>query len=194
MKKLLLTASISTLTLFSTNANAAILGPYVKGSVIGALENDATFSSTDFKSADFDENVGYSAALGFGFTIARGELEVIYNKIDGDGKDFEVEQFSWYANGYVDLDFAPIPLVTPYVGAGLGQTQVKLEDINNDTDDMVFTYQLMAGLNFELTDGITLNAGYRFRDDQELELDLNSAVDFVDSSSHSVEFGVRLGF
>jgi opacity protein-like surface antigen len=62
-------------------------------------------------------------------------------------------------NTYIDI---PLDLsFTPYVGAGAGWGWV---DGDNGTDDSGFTWNVMAGATFTLTDNLALDAGYRFRD------------------------------
>ena len=81
------------------------------------------------------------------------------------------------ANGYVDL--GTYWGFTPYLGAGAGMTYVKWGDLDyytrgsdNGLDpDMIpregaeswrFTYALMAGTSYDLTDRLKMDFGYRF--------------------------------
>lgn len=79
---------------------------------------------------------------------------------------------SLLANAYIDL--ANINGITPYVGAGIGATRVKWSNLAQEdgtfpigdvkgTTDWRFTYALMAGLSYDLTENMKLDAGYRFR-------------------------------
>lgn len=82
-------------------------------------------------------------------------------------------------NGYVDL--GTYAGFTPYLGAGAGMSYVKWGDVNkylacrggcdDANQDMLanegvdgwrFTYALMAGTSYDLTDKLKLDVGYRF--------------------------------
>lgn len=86
--------------------------------------------------------------------------------------------YSLLANAYVDL--GTYGYVTPYVGAGIGGTYVKWDDLRNTScaddgsgcDDTVshggkgswrFTYALMAGAAIDVTCNVKADIGYRFR-------------------------------
>jgi opacity protein-like surface antigen len=87
--------------------------------------------------------------------------------------------YSLMANAYVDI--AHYGLFTPYVGAGLGGTYVKWDDLKNTScstknpqncDDTVthngragwrFTYALMAGTAIDINCNLKADVGYRFR-------------------------------
>lgn len=87
--------------------------------------------------------------------------------------------FSLLANAYVDL--GTYKRITPYVGAGIGGTYVKWDDLENTScstlnpelcDPTVkhegegswrFTYALMAGASVDLRCDVKLDAGYRYR-------------------------------
>jgi opacity protein-like surface antigen len=87
--------------------------------------------------------------------------------------------YSLMANAYVDL--AHYGVFTPYVGAGLGATHVKWEDLKNtscsssnpnDCDPTTshsgkeswrFTYALMAGTAIDINCKLKADIGYRYR-------------------------------
>lgn len=86
--------------------------------------------------------------------------------------------YSLLANAYVDL--GTYGYVTPYVGAGIGGTHVKWNDLNNTScaddgsscDDTVshggrdswrFTYALMAGASIDVSCNVKADIGYRYR-------------------------------
>jgi opacity protein-like surface antigen len=88
---------------------------------------------------------------------------------------------SFLANGYVDL--GTYVGLTPYVGAGLGYTYVNWDNLNDTTycvgatcpsnpfaqtqhggdDSWRFTYALMAGVAYDLSQELKLDVGYRYR-------------------------------
>lgn len=85
------------------------------------------------------------------------------------------------ANAYVDL--ATLAGFTPYLGAGLGATHIDWKTVHESSaciagggtcaglaggasyqgrDSWRFTYALMAGVSYEVTDRLKLDMGYRF--------------------------------
>jgi len=84
-------------------------------------------------------------------------------------------------NGYVDL--ANVAGFTPYLGAGVGVTRIVWDDFDAEAtcggagctgtgatatfggeDSWRFTYALMAGMTYAITDRIKLDIGYRYSD------------------------------
>ncbi|WP_348649854.1 hypothetical protein [Sinorhizobium sp. BG8] len=88
------------------------------------------------------------------------------------------------ANAYVDI--ATFAGFTPYVGAGAGMTNVRWDDFSSTAscrngtaacsgttydevsapgqDSWRFTYALMAGASYQISEGVKLDFGYRFSD------------------------------
>ncbi|TDH35130.1 porin family protein [Pseudohoeflea suaedae] len=98
-----------------------------------------------------------------------------------DGADYKT--YSLMANGYFDLGtFAGF---TPYVGGGVGMTNVRWDDLGRTNrcvdggdvcdetivsserhtgeNDWRFTYALMAGMSYDITDQLKLDLGYRYQ-------------------------------
>ncbi|MCU0830529.1 MAG: porin family protein [Rhizobiaceae bacterium] len=90
----------------------------------------------------------------------------------------KLSALSLLANAYVDLGH--FNGFTPYVGAGIGGTHVNWGTLTNDcrpgvdpalcTDDTHpggsewrFTYAAMAGVSYDVTDCLAIDAGYRYR-------------------------------
>jgi len=83
-------------------------------------------------------------------------------------------------NTYIDI---PLDLTfTPYVGAGAGWGWI---DGDNGNDDSGFTWNVMAGATFSLTDSLALDAGYRFRD---------IVIDGDDFTDHTISAGALFKF
>jgi len=74
------------------------------------------------------------------------------------------------ANAYADL--GTYYGVTPYIGAGIGGTRLKWDDLRNTIDgettthagsqDWRFAWALMAGASYCLTQNLNLDVGYRY--------------------------------
>ena len=146
------------------------------------LRGDLGYSFNRFKRADFDgtrfngdlkESFVFGGGVGYQITdYFRTDLTLDYStrsKFTTDYDNSKMSGLSALANAYVDL--ANFGGVTPYVGAGLGGTRVKWDDMaltanGNELSgqaDWRFTYALMAGASVDLTHNLKLDAGYRFR-------------------------------
>ncbi|WP_102957596.1 outer membrane protein [Mangrovicella endophytica] len=128
---------------------------------------------------------GFAFGVGFGYRFTdflRGDLtasrwEKDVDGLEGDaiGLSSEVEAWELMTNVYADLGtFAGF---TPYVGAGAGAVHTKFSaecasgtiDCNlldnqetSSNSDWRFAYALMAGVSYDLTADLKLDAGYRF--------------------------------
>lgn len=95
-----------------------------------------------------------------------------------DRQDFK--SYGIMANGYVDL--GTVVGFTPYIGAGAGMTRVKWGDLSSTNrcvdlggscgvttttqpgeESWRFTYALMAGVSYDLTQSLKLDVGYRYQ-------------------------------
>src|SRR5262245_8679184 len=82
-------------------------------------------------------------------------------------------------NGYLDIPLGYI--FVPYVGAGAGYGWWN-QDGGKDRDG--FTYALMAGVSFDISEAVALDVGYRFR----------QVLDGPDPYDNSVLGGIRFKF
>lgn len=112
---------------------------------------------------------------GVGYQVTdyfRTDLTLDYmtrSKFTSDRDESRMTALSLLANAYVDL--GNFNGFTPYVGAGIGGTRVKWSDVVDTQNggvlqgnaDWRFTWALMAGASYDLTDSLKLDAGYRFR-------------------------------
>ncbi|MDD4348720.1 MAG: outer membrane beta-barrel protein [Opitutales bacterium] len=175
-----------------------------------SIENDENIEAT------VDAGLGYSAALGYKFSMLRIEGEYYWssNSIGNSKNEWihaagDIDVSSWFGNAYLDLPLFPI--VHPYVGVGVGMTKVEFSDVrvsvegiqlfNQDftTDDSVLGYQLLAGLVVDLpiTD-LSLSLGYRYILMDEPDLDFDTVVQSwseVDAPNrHVIEVGLMYAF
>ncbi len=94
----------------------------------------------------------------------------------------DVKAYGLMANAYVDL--GTLAGLTPYLGAGLGATNLRFSDLSQNSscvaglgacsggasatasyggyDSWRFTYALMAGVSYDVTDRLKLDLGYRY--------------------------------
>ena len=107
-------------------------------------------------------------------------------------------------NAYYDYDTDTI--VTPFVGAGIGFTQinannivvhspviindVEINDHTIDDDDTVFAWQILAGLDFSINEKVSFEFCYRLFS----TADPNFEYYETDYLSHNIIVGVRYFF
>ncbi|WP_208249739.1 outer membrane protein [Rhizobium sp. T1470] len=160
----------------------------------------------EFDPARFSQPVSGGVGIGYQFTdIWRADLTTDFFKSDftgtarldlpcaasapaGTGCSYgtraDVRAYGIMTNGYADL--ATVAGFTPYVGAGVGITNVRWGSVRsqpecvdgastcagatfarqdfNGENSWRFTYALMVGVSYEVTDNIKVDLGYRFSD------------------------------
>lgn len=182
---------------------AEVSGLYLRGDIgysINKLRGANYFQGSNASLVDFDRHSiknSYSLGAGVGYQInshLRTDLTFDYlGKSDFTGSTHgscgvssactsrdltSLQAYTLMANAYVDL--GTYASVTPYVGAGMGGSYVKWNDLKNTScaDDgsgcdatethggqgsWRFAYQVMAGASIDITCDWKADIGYRFR-------------------------------
>ena len=179
MKKLLLA---SVVVLFASNAMAG--GLYISPKLGMTFENTNDIKMSVYtvgREVDMgskNDNV-FHAGLAVGYDFSqwvnlRVEGEYMYHaKADANiswvsmrGGEFEIKSNIHSLNANVYYDFRNSTPFTPYVGAGMGfsrvDTKLSYPRISGSDDKTEFTYNLQAGLDFNLDDHNTIGIGYRY--------------------------------
>jgi opacity protein-like surface antigen len=170
-----------------------------------------------FITTDADNGYRFGGALGYTFTRhLSAEIELSYTRNSLDTLDVvsiafpagsgplaakgSASTLSGMVNGYFSL---PMDRFRPYVGAGIGVTRVSAHGAGfagvpgeTDDSDTAFTWQLMAGVGFQLSPNLELGARYRFQHVNSYTL-INSGGDEqrVDGSEgHSFEVTLKFAF
>lgn len=133
----------------------------------------------------------------------------------GDGYFTEVDNWvvmhNWWMDvpirGAVEWAFGRFPLLEPvsvYAGGGIGMAGTKVsatDNVSSGSDRSYrFAWQASAGFEYELTEYVTLSAGYRYFDLGEADIDLNrpGGIPFgdytLDARAHEFTTGVRVTF
>lgn len=123
-------------------ACSAQAGFYVSGGA-GVAKNTGSTTKTILK-GDYRNSMVYSGAVGYDLPfidIIRVEGEYLHNRTKIKKGLGYVNLDAAMANGYVDIPFI-LPLLTPYVGAGLGYG--RFENSN------VMPMQFMLGMDAEI--------------------------------------------
>lgn len=151
-----------------------------------------SYTSERFDSTSVSGDIGVGLGFGYHFTDwlrADATLERFEARFRGSRSDYPLAgwrtvdsasavAYSLMLNGYADL--GTFSGFTPYVGAGLGYTHVKWSGLRSSVYDAAdafagsttnestggdwrFTYALMAGVAYDLTDNMKVDIGYKFR-------------------------------
>lgn len=98
----------------------------------------------------------------------RAEAELLYSDADHEDSAGKIKVLAGLANAFYDFDTGT--KIRPYVGAGVGIGQVKLDDGPVDDDDTGFAYQLMTGVSYPINDKLSAQVGYRYLGVTEVEV------------------------
>ncbi len=186
----------------------------VQGSIPFLEETDVTANNASLGDLDFDSGYGIGASLGYkprtGNAIVdqmRFEGEYYFRSNDFDELNSQtgasaqlpgdINSQSFMVNTY--YDFATGTTISPYIGGGLGVTEIEIDapTLALEDEDTVFAYQLMAGISWAPKSLLNteLNLGYRYLDasDPSFTTDAGATVDHQ-YEHHSIEAGARFRF
>jgi len=152
-----------------------VSGWYVRG--------DAGFSWLDVSGLDDDGTAIVGGGVGYQINqYFRTDLRADH-AFDQDAGPFDVNATTILWNAYVDV---PLSMgFTPYVGIGAGYGFVDYSGAGAPSDDEGFAWTATGGVAFQMTQNITLDAGYSYR-----EIDV-AGPNYAD---HAVTGGMRWSF
>jgi outer membrane autotransporter protein len=179
-------------------------GFYLEGNLGYAFPDsvDASASGIDGE-VELKDAFVFGGALGYRFPWVRLELNGSYRKFDTDKVKAQGQSVSGNGdatavvglfNVYVDPDLDLGVPVHPYLGGGIGGAYVKLDTgddapLSIDDEAGAFAWNLAAGLSYDVTEHITLSAGYRY-----LRFEGVDTGDVDDITSHEILIGLRYIF
>lgn len=153
--------------------------------------------------ADFDSGILLNGGIGYNFGNIRAEGAIQYQKNDLDTISLfggtadaggDVEATSYMLNGYFDIN--PHAGINPFVTAGIGAARIEANDHSvgglpiGSAEDTVFAWQVGAGLGFNLSERVALDATYRYFSTDNPRFDVVEA----EYASHNVSFNLRYNF
>lgn len=120
------------------------------------------------------------------------QLETKFNDLDA-----QLESYTAMVNGYWDI--VNVNGFTPYVGAGIGVAYNNLHDINLPVNQSSngradFAYQLMAGVSYDFSPNLTVDAGYRYIDLGKAKAKGPDPIKVTNLESHDFRIGLRYNF
>ena len=216
-KSLLVGAALASLVLVAPEASAGTYKPYV--SVFGGaafLSHNPHINSTGANTYDLLINnpgyiIGGTVGVDWGNQL-RTELELsharwgsdryhVYCDCDGSIYDGTSSVSATYLLGNAWYDLNHGARVTPYVGGGLGigwaNVHAGIDGGPVDFNATGLAFQVGAGIRFNVSDRVAIDAGYRFKDIVGLNYSSNvSEYTLTDTSlaSHNFQIGLIFQF
>ena len=203
MNTLMKTAAVVALavgSLVALTGSASADGAYTKGSYVGVY-GGANWDDV-ITSKFVDDNSGYAvgAVVGTHVNAVKGlrieaDLSNRSNDVDIFGGKLSAQHETTAILGNVVYD-VPVDLgpVHPYVLAGVGyaKTTATFEDVSLlKLESSGVAWQLGAGVNAQIADGVTAGVGYRYLQGPAIEV-LNTELS--DGSNHSLVASVNFAF
>jgi len=197
-------------------ARAAHSGPY-GGVFLGGnalMSARASDSQGDF-SLTFNPGLLGSAVIGWDFEpgnpAGEGRIELEYSHRTNRLDKAKYAQGSVPGGGSVTADSLLINFYgvfhdvdrswSPYVGAGIGAVRIAASDLTvtgqplSDDSALAFAYQVGVGIDYALTESLSLDLGYRFLGSTRPTFNETSGPAFrMDYYNHSAVLGLRVGF
>ncbi len=193
---------------------------YVEAEVGGSFADfdSGGWNAEPFKNTGDDDDEALITGAHFGaelFEYLRADIGLSHRgDLDFKTKSYPLSTTSFYKTKIEDtytlmfsLYFEPVRFekFTPYIGAGIGSTWTKIS--TNDTkvkgsrDKAIFSWQAEAGIQYDLTQHLTLKLGYRYIDLGNLEIHLRSVEDGThygkyrgELTANEIIFGIRYSF
>jgi len=145
------------------------------------LRGDAGWSFLDWNGPKNDNAFTGGGGVGYKWNDwFRSDIRADYAGTYSQGGGDDMSTVTLLGNGYVD--FPLTPLFKPYVGAGAGYGWVMDRP---GGDESGFTFALMGGVTFDVSQQFAIDVGYRFRD---------IMIKGPDVKDHSVLAGLRYMF
>lgn len=207
MKKFLLLAGVA--CLFSATANAGV-SPYVSAKVSYDF-NMVKAKSAEINGEVWERNhlnknlVGTHVAAGVRAGYVRGELELNIPTRDvrrtdwyeGNKDSYKLTKRSAMANVY--FDYLTCTPWTPYIGAGLGMSYLKMNETYKgekflDKSRYTLAWQAMAGIAYEFNSHWAADLGYRYADYGRIRINDGEDITKFTVRDHEIMLGARYTF
>lgn len=173
--------------LSATAAAAQDAGWYVRGDAGGDFQSEINGSPSAKGDTGWMVSGAAGREIGDGF---RAESEVLYlDSQGGHAGAGDLKTIAGMVNGYYDFNHQGA--WRPFVGAGVGFAQVKVDGGPSDGDDTGFAYQFKVGVAHPFNDRLTGEVAYRYFGVNGLEFGRGPSRLDGDFSTQAVTVGLR---
>lgn len=202
MKKISL-LTIALVSGFSILSNAKV-SQYVSGKLsynnMKTVFTDKEFGVEDKDFPFSDVAIGFGVGYGLDFNNGfRSDIEFTYNTDMKEtilNTDVKNETMSLMLNGYYDI--ATGTKWTPFVNLGIGVARSVFKDESSDLkiDGNKFAYQAGVGVGYEVSQNITLDAGYKYLNLGSVDYDWEDGLgkSEIETDSDTFYVGARFAF
>ena len=214
MKKILLMAGVAAFA-FASNASALEVNPYVSAKLsYDWAKNEAKYIE-DWAGDHYSDKLKLHKNVWAGHFAAGAKARAIRTEVEWNvsqdtkrkvrqwDERYRLQNQSLMLNAY--YDFNTCTKWTPYVGAGMGVAMLKLtekdmEDGGKSSKNAYnFAWQIGAGVAYDLTKNVALDAGYRYIDAGAATNNKSTYQDWkerekFDTAAHEIYLGARYTF
>lgn len=145
-------------------------GLYGKVGIGYSMPSKQDVKSISTNAIDFENGAEIQLAVGYKLESFRFEGEYSYSNFNADklyypagsesiGGSMKVQSLMANAIYDFDIDF----VLKPYVGAGLGMSNVAWDMTGADDSDTVFTYQVMLGATYAVNEKMNVDVEYKYK-------------------------------
>ncbi|NVN92946.1 MAG: porin family protein [Desulfuromonadales bacterium] len=187
------------------------LGAFIGGSALMDAKGNDDLGSFGLK---FEPALLGSAVVGWDFEpgnpVGEGRIELEYTRRSNPLDKVKFVQGNFKGDGDLTADSLLINFIgvfhtnsrwSPYVGLGAGAALVKASDLKeagyplSNSSAVAFAYQAAVGVDFTLTERLSLDFGYRFFGCLPPTFKESGGHTFkMDYYSHNLVLGLRYGF
>ena len=187
--------------------------------VFASLQLDAQDQEGDLEPFKIDTDSGLKLEGGIGYDFGKSRIEVTYDQSKSKMNSMDLSPFgapaeiadaeidggerttkSIMVSGFYDIDTNS--KFTPYIGGGLGVAFIDTDSWAFDdpevfpftfpsTDQQLFSWQLQAGLAYEMNEKVDLTADLTYKDTSDFNIGMMTVNP---AASISVEAGLRFYF
>jgi opacity protein-like surface antigen len=166
-----------------------------------------SLSNVDFINSSYDNALGFGAGVGLKSKWFRADVTVDAanprflgsTAFAAPAVNTKVLDVTTLLNAYFDL--GTWARVTPYVGAGIGFSYLKVTGftsasgiaVNSEPIRYDLAWAAMAGLSYAVTRNFLIDTGYRYLHAGSARTDLGAAgaIDYGNMNAHEVRIGMR---
>lgn len=182
---------VSAIALLSSQASAQTASSG-SGIYIGLVGGPAFFDGGD-KAFDYNPAYTIGGQVGYKFGSWRAEGELSYQASefrDFNNNAFDFEVIRGGASMFYDFATTPaLAAITPYIGGGLGFSNIQTERGDFDDEQTGVTLHSEFGMTFNVTQSFALAPHYRY---EWFETGIAGFNDYL--NSHAFRVAARLGF
>lgn len=198
MKKIYRAIVVFSLTVFLFIATASIAPAQEAGPLyVGIFGGYVIPQDLEFGPFELDMKNSWAAGAKVGYILPQFKYVAFELEYTHLGEQ-DIEETGFSGNIYMDnimvnalLRYPNWKNIYPFIGVGIGGSRGDVEALGSSNDETAFAWQLMAGVNFEMTKNLSLDLAYRYFQSQ---WDISFRGYDVTSKNHMILLGINYHF